>query len=54
MDLAKIERLQRDQTVLDGIVQIAIFALTPGGMSLTRMRMIFRIAIAVFQREPPS
>jgi hypothetical protein len=58
IDLAEIERLERNQAVLDGIVQVPIFALTAGRVSLMRMvllRMILWIAlVSVFQPEPPN
>jgi hypothetical protein len=54
MDLREVKRLQRDKSVFNGIVQVPIFALAAGGMSLPWVRMILRIAVTVFQRKPPS
>jgi hypothetical protein len=47
--LGKIKRLQGDQPVFDGIVQLAVFSL-----AAVRLIRILRMMIAVFQRDLPS
>jgi hypothetical protein len=37
MDLPQIKRLERNQAVFDGIVQITVFAFTAGGVTLPLM-----------------
>jgi hypothetical protein len=52
MNFGKIEWLKGDQAILDGIVQMAVFALT--GARGAR-RSVMRVAmITLFQRKPPS
>ena len=43
MDLAQVEGLERNQAVFDGIVQMAVFALTAWRISLPLARMILRV-----------
>ena len=55
VDLGEIERLQRNQAVFDGIVQMTVFALTAWRISLPVLRMVLRVAvIVVLHCEPPS